>query len=509
MASVQLRAPNGTIVNVSSLLTFEDLVFGNGYAPVTGTIVDNRTTLETAAPLVASAAEVVRLGDLQDSTSDASTALKAAYATVPTVVDQGLFVAPGGDDANNNGLSPGTALATLDAALAKLPTGSGSRGRVSILPGTYTLSAGISRVVDNVEIVGLGNSGQSSTLGGGPGAVTLIVPDGAVGLTLGDGSNRFRGPILRNLHIKANSSAALGGIHLKGYSNWLMERVVCSGFTAGYGFFFDGGAGLTMYGEMVGCVAADCQTGLDNLGGSGVTLFGGTFDNGDNNAGVVVAGSTGIRVRGANGQVFAFGTRIQSFDTCADLQSGGGRASHLVGIRCEGFNLGVQTNAPGTVVHGGEFNNTQWATSNSVGNIGTAFKTLASSSAWRWMPADVASIATETVLDPTSPGVLINGQGSYSSGFGALNARLQVNSRGATVIAGLFQAFTGQTADIMQYRNSNGTPKSGVLAGGTLYSDDAAQGVLLKDQNGHYWRATVSTTGVLTTADLGTTKPTA
>lgn len=42
-----------------------------------------------------------------------------------------------------------------------------------------------------------------------------------------------------------------------------------------------------------------------------------------------------------------------------------------------------------------------------------------------------------------------------------------------------------------------------------MYSDDAAQGVVLKDSAGHYWRMTVSTTGVVTTVDLGTTKPAA
>ena len=38
-------------------------------------------------------------------------------------------------------------------------------------------------------------------------------------------------------------------------------------------------------------------------------------------------------------------------------------------------------------------------------------------------------------------------------------------------------------------------------------SDDATKGLVLKDSNGHYWRATVSTGGVIGTADLGTTRP--
>lgn len=65
-----------------------------------------------------------------------------------------------------------------------------------------------------------------------------------------------------------------------------------------------------------------------------------------------------------------------------------------------------------------------------------------------------------------------------------------------------------QTADLVQNQTSAGAAKSGVLAGGTLFSDDAAQGVILKDTNAHYWRVTVSTGGVVTTADLGTSRPT-
>jgi len=39
--------------------------------------------------------------------------------------------------------------------------------------------------------------------------------------------------------------------------------------------------------------------------------------------------------------------------------------------------------------------------------------------------------------------------------------------------------------------------------------DLATKGLVLKDTQGtpHYWRVTISTLGVLTTTDLGTTKP--
>jgi hypothetical protein len=34
------------------------------------------------------------------------------------------------------------------------------------------------------------------------------------------------------------------------------------------------------------------------------------------------------------------------------------------------------------------------------------------------------------------------------------------------------------------------------------------KGLVLKSSDGHYWRVTISTLGVLTTADLGTSIPT-
>lgn len=59
-----------------------------------------------------------------------------------------------------------------------------------------------------------------------------------------------------------------------------------------------------------------------------------------------------------------------------------------------------------------------------------------------------------------------------------------------------------------------GLNASGRVTKGTDTTDDvivdlATKGLVLKDTAGtpHYWRVTISTTGVLTTTDLGTTKP--
>lgn len=57
--------------------------------------------------------------------------------------------------------------------------------------------------------------------------------------------------------------------------------------------------------------------------------------------------------------------------------------------------------------------------------------------------------------------------------------------------------------------NASSRTTKGVDTTDDLIVDVATKGLVLKDTQAtpHYWRATVSTTGVLTTADLGTVKP--
>lgn len=68
---------------------------------------------------------------------------------------------------------------------------------------------------------------------------------------------------------------------------------------------------------------------------------------------------------------------------------------------------------------------------------------------------------------------------------------------------------TAQSADLAQYLNGSGVVTA-VLPFGTLIADDATKGIILKDAAAtpNYWRVTVSTTGVLTTTNLGTARPT-
>ena len=57
--------------------------------------------------------------------------------------------------------------------------------------------------------------------------------------------------------------------------------------------------------------------------------------------------------------------------------------------------------------------------------------------------------------------------------------------------------------------NAASRTTKGVLTTDDLIVNDAVKGLVLKDTQGtpHYWRVTVSTLGVLSTADLGTSPP--
>ena len=110
----------------------------------------------------------------------------------------------------------------------------------------------------------------------------------------------------------------------------------------------------------------------------------------------------------------------------------------------------------------------------------------------------------------TADGVLqIPRLGNHSFGGGGFANQLLTVAAGSDTFTALAARgnTAAQSADIFKVQTSAGVTKSGALAGGTLFSDDSAQGMILKDSTGHYWRVTVSTSGVLTTADLGTTKP--
>jgi len=103
---------------------------------------------------------------------------------------------------------------------------------------------------------------------------------------------------------------------------------------------------------------------------------------------------------------------------------------------------------------------------------------------------------------------LVSGFGAPVNGTITLNLKPVADASKGMMISPFSAA---QTADLLSSTNSGGVGKFAVLAGGTPLSEDAAGGYVFKDAAAtpHYWRATVSTAGVLTTTDLGTVRPTA
>lgn len=102
-------------------------------------------------------------------------------------------------------------------------------------------------------------------------------------------------------------------------------------------------------------------------------------------------------------------------------------------------------------------------------------------------------------------------QGNYGA---ATKSVLTVRQNVATATSATLKVTQGATpgagGDAIRIEDSANAVKSVINAGGAFVSDVAASGIVLKDTQAtaHYWRVTVGNTGVLATADLGTTRPT-
>jgi hypothetical protein len=55
--------------------------------------------------------------------------------------------------------------------------------------------------------------------------------------------------------------------------------------------------------------------------------------------------------------------------------------------------------------------------------------------------------------------------------------------------------------------NADARVHTGVDTTDDVIVDDAGKGIVLKSDNGHYWRADISDLGTVSWVDLGTTKP--
>ena len=75
----------------------------------------------------------------------------------------------------------------------------------------------------------------------------------------------------------------------------------------------------------------------------------------------------------------------------------------------------------------------------------------------------------------------------------------------ATELNNLIEAFKG--IDLTRGGGNSNRWGSGVDTTSDIIIDSTTSGLVLKDTAGHYWRVKINTSGVLTTTDLGTTKP--
>jgi hypothetical protein len=87
---------------------------------------------------------------------------------------------------------------------------------------------------------------------------------------------------------------------------------------------------------------------------------------------------------------------------------------------------------------------------------------------------------------------IITGTPTTLSGYGITDGQNTSQKNTASGYAGL---------------NASSRITKGVDSTDDVIVDDSAKGIVLKSPDGHYWRATISNLGVVSYADLGTTKP--
>jgi len=102
-----------------------------------------------------------------------------------------------------------------------------------------------------------------------------------------------------------------------------------------------------------------------------------------------------------------------------------------------------------------------------------------------------------TIINSITSGVawsLITGTPTTLAGYGITDGQSTSQKDSPNGYAGL---------------NASSRVTKGIDTQNDLIIDLATKGLVLKDTQAtpHYWRVTISTTGVLTTTDLGTTKP--
>jgi len=227
-------------------------------------------------------------------------------------------------------------------------------------------------------------------------------------------------------------------------------------------------------------------------------------------------GSTGGNL--LRGYIPGRGTTTASIDTGVDMQQSRNQITGVKGY--DGFNVTLATGVGNTFAMLGGAEATA-SVAAFVNNSGTTTNVLIETYGG-------ALAIYGGVLKIGSNGLAIS-QNGYSiqmdanlvipatsgvAAFGAsVDGTISLNLKPGTVAKkGLVVTpFSGsQTADLATFYSGGGVSTTAILPLGTLIADDATKGFVIKDAAAtpHYWRVTVSTAGALTTADLGTTRPT-
>lgn len=95
----------------------------------------------------------------------------------------------------------------------------------------------------------------------------------------------------------------------------------------------------------------------------------------------------------------------------------------------------------------------------------------------------------------------INFAGSSLSDL-ATRAHAQLQSIQGGIAGERYHLTSAQHTEVSATRSTRGVDTTD-----DVVVDDSVNGLVLKSPDGHYWRLQVSNTGVISTTDLGTTKP--
>lgn len=119
---------------------------------------------------------------------------------------------------------------------------------------------------------------------------------------------------------------------------------------------------------------------------------------------------------------------------------------------------------------------------------------------WVQFFTELREIIDASALDHNS---LLNLQGGTAGEFNHLSNTELAKAQNAQVVS------EKNAANGYAGLNASSRTTKGVDTTDDVVIDLASKGLVLKDTQGtpHYWRVTITTTGVLQTTDLGTTKP--